>query len=230
VRLRKTSKLDEMALDTASTKTRRIKVSYVCPNGTTRPPRTSATRAGPTPPPGSGAEAARRPPESIGAGCPQPPAPAAPKRPRACSAGPAVTASRPAPCRGSGEASRVTGEAAPGGNRNWAGAAGIPAAVAARADRDGPGLPPPSRWWVAEVWIDPDWYAVQRPAANASAGRRSSSAARAVRSSAACRRANIVPDIDCTATAASAVGTLSDGPMARGGSSKTSGLQRRSAP
>ncbi|MBP8838564.1 MAG: zinc ribbon domain-containing protein, partial [Dermatophilaceae bacterium] len=62
--------------------------------------------------------------------------------------------------------SESAGEAAPGGESEQLGepaAGGIPAAVAAPAPTaTGAGVPPAiALEWVAEVWIDPDWYAVQ---------------------------------------------------------------------
>ena len=102
--------------------------------------------------------------------------------------------------------SESAGEAAPGGESEQLGepaAGGIPAAVAAPAPTaTGPGVPPAiALEWVAEVWIDPDWYAVQEadepmPSAglpvvvpllvrSALIGRVSASK-------------HIVPDIDCT--------------------------------
>ncbi len=102
--------------------------------------------------------------------------------------------------------SESAGEAAPGGESEQLGepaAGGIPAAVAAPAPTaTGAGVPPAiALEWVAEVWIDPDWYAVQEadepmPSAglpvvvpllvrSALIGRVSASK-------------HIVPDIDCT--------------------------------
>ena len=183
---RDVDKADEMALDTASTKTTRGS-AVDDPGLPERPHSTSAADycdvcgapidAGGAPAPRRrrGRPAPDRPAPAAGAARPprarSPARTAAPRTRRTrCSARPAATTSPPAPCRGRSTRRRACRRPAPAG----AAAGPRPAVTGAAAT---PARPAPARTvgparrpgagaagsrWVAEVWVDPAWYEARR--------------------------------------------------------------------